>query len=295
MITLEEYKKHLIETYNRPLDNTEERREERRILLEEKYGDYYLSKIISDTYYFIKDVLLSDAIKNNYCMFQIEEDTTSYISLNLHGGWFSDKLFQDNNGRIISDYIVEQELGVRVEVRENVYEREDGDIGYFDYEYFLYMQRFPKNIKEIKDKFLNHNINVIFLDFGGTLYGLSDHRLTDPKEQQARLEKRIAVLAEICNKYNCKAVISAGAKNAINEYTMEIDEDAEYIKEIFELFKKYGIECIGVTPHVSKRKIDGTYYEQWKEDEIILYLIRHPEIAHYCVLDDGLYGKSGVI
>ncbi len=27
-------------------------------------------------------------------------------------------------------------------------------------------------------------------------------------------------------------------------------------------------------------------YDAWKDDEIILYLQEHPEIAHYCVLDD---------
>ena len=28
------------------------------------------------------------------------------------------------------------------------------------------------------------------------------------------------------------------------------------------------------------------YISSWKEDEIRLYLYRHPEIEHYCIIDD---------
>ena len=31
---------------------------------------------------------------------------------------------------------------------------------------------------------------------------------------------------------------------------------------------------------------DYSFYSIWKEDEIRLYLFRHPEVLHYCVIDD---------
>ena len=49
---------------------------------------------------------------------------------------------------------------------------------------------------------------------------------------------------------------------------MEID----WVKNIFNLFKKYDIECIGRTPNVIKRLSNNSYAPIWKEDEIRLYL-----------------------
>jgi len=34
----------------------------------------------------------------------------------------------------------------------------------------------------------------------------------------------------------------------------------------------------------------NSYISMWKEDEIRLYLMRHPEIDHYCVIDDDDLG-----
>ena len=56
------------------------------------------------------------------------------------------------------------------------------------------------------------------------------------------MEKKIAILASICKKYNCKVVIEASAKDAIDEETLEIDEDCEWVRFIFDMFKKYKIE-----------------------------------------------------
>ena len=120
-------------------------------------------------------------------------------------------------------------------------------------------------------------MNVIFLDFDGVLNTI--HYSSDKD-----VERRIAILADICKEYNCKIVIEASAKDAINEETMEVE--GEWVSFILDLFKKYGIECIGRTPNVEK-KINGSLHTQiWKEDEIKLYLDRHPEIEHYCIIDD---------
>ena len=120
-------------------------------------------------------------------------------------------------------------------------------------------------------------MNVIFLDFDGVIDTIHHNSNID-------VEKRIAILADICKEYNCKVVIEAAAKNAIDENTMEIE--GEWVNFIFNLFKKYGIECIGRTPNVKKKYNSISYTSMWKEDEIRLYLFRHPEIEHYCIIDD---------
>lgn len=129
-------------------------------------------------------------------------------------------------------------------------------------------------------------MNIIFLDFDGVIT-LHHQEIED-------VERRIKILSDICHEYDCKIVIEAACKGAINEETMEVEE--EYINYIFSLFKKYNIDCIGRTPSVIRKYCDSSYTPIWKEDEIRLYLFRHPEILHYCVIDDDdlldMYDKS---
>jgi hypothetical protein len=295
MITLKEYKNHLIEQYRYEIDNVPSKREERKTSLERQFSDAKLQKIINDTYSFIKEVLSYMDQYDTYWDVPIPEDTTSYISLNLTGGYHSDTLYKDDKGRTISHYIIRQIMGdyFYIDVKEQEREIVDGDIVGFDYDYSLYMQGFPNNKNRILRKLnyeTNEPTNVIFLDFDGTLYGMHDPGLRNNNGTEEELlktvEKRIAILSDVCKTYNCKIVISSGGKVNIDEHTMEIDPEAEYIVRLFDLFKKYGIECIGRTPDVRKRTSPNTYIGQWKEDEIRLYLFRHPEIIHYCVLDD---------
>lgn len=177
-----------------------------------------------------------------------------------------------------------------IDVIDEEREFEDGDIVGFDVDYYLYMQNFPKNTNKLKRELnliTNEPINVIFLDFDGVLNTIHDSSTYGgEKALSDKLEKRIAVLANICKEYNCKIVIEASAKSAIDETTMAIDPDANWLIEIFNLFKKYEIECIGRTPNIARRKDRTSSIPMWKDDEIRLYLFRHPEIIHYCVLDD---------
>lgn len=122
-------------------------------------------------------------------------------------------------------------------------------------------------------------MNVIFLDFDGVID-------TNYYKSDEQIEEKIKILSDICHTYNCKVVIEASAKDAIDEETLEIDKEAIWILKIFELFRKYNINCIGRTPNVCKKNDDCSYLPMWKEDEIILYLFNHPEIEHYCVIDD---------
>ncbi len=120
-------------------------------------------------------------------------------------------------------------------------------------------------------------MNVIFLDFDGVIDTIHGCEKED-------VERRIKVLSDICKTYNCKVVVEASSKGFINEETLEVE--GEWLETIFTLFKKYEIECIGRTPSVIKKLGDDTYLPMWKEDEIRLYLFNHPEIDHYCIIDD---------
>lgn len=122
-------------------------------------------------------------------------------------------------------------------------------------------------------------MNVIFLDFDGVID-------TNYYRSNEQIEEKIKILADICHTYNCKVVIEASAKTAIDEETLEIDSDANWVNFLFDMFKKYNIECIGRTPNVRKKLNNSSYLSMWKEDEIRLYLYRHPEITNYCIIDD---------
>ncbi len=121
-------------------------------------------------------------------------------------------------------------------------------------------------------------MNVIFLDFDGVL---DTYHYSSSKD----IERRIKILADICMEYNCKVVVEASSKNNIDEETLEVMEGS-WVKDIFVMFKKYNIECIGRTPNVEKKIGKIGYFSMWKEDEILEYLKMHPEIEHYCIIDD---------
>ena len=133
-------------------------------------------------------------------------------------------------------------------------------------------------------------MKVIFIDFDGVL--ITHHDLYDknfnrlPKSiWRDNVEKRIKILGDICSTYDAKVVIESSYKDLIDEDTLKTDID--WINFILETMKKYNIEVIGRTPNLSsfKEDYDGNP-PIWKEDEILEYLRRHPEIYSYCVIDD---------
>lgn len=149
MIILEEYKEYLINTYKYELDNSEDKRNERKKILNKKYNDEYLNKIIEDTYKIINTIIIKNS---NYCSIKINEYNTTTISLNLIGGWFSDFIYEDINGNLISEYILRKVFGNKLIIEEKIIEHEfdteDPDILSFDYEHFLYLQGLTNNINE---------------------------------------------------------------------------------------------------------------------------------------------------
>lgn len=122
-------------------------------------------------------------------------------------------------------------------------------------------------------------MNVIFLDFDGVL---DTYHFMESED----IERRIVILSKICKECDCKVVIEASAKRCIDEETLEVEEDVIWVRKIFEAFKKYGIECVGRTREIGRKLNEYVYTPMWKEDEIKEYLSRHPEIDHFCVIDD---------
>lgn len=152
MITLEEYKDELVSVYRYEIDCSEQKKEGRKEYLNQYYYDEYLNKIINDTYQVIHKIVDSSPI--SYYNIEMNDDTTSYISLNLTGGFFSDRLYTDIEGNIISEHILKKTFGSSLSVNLQVdeYERnsDDPDIISFDYRFSLYLQGFPKNMENIK-------------------------------------------------------------------------------------------------------------------------------------------------
>ena len=100
MITLNDYKKHLVEHYVYEIDNDSSKQEIRKQSLERQYSDEQLSAIINNTYSFLKELLEYLEPYDTFWKIPLEEDTTSYISLNLVGGYSSDTLYKDDKGRL---------------------------------------------------------------------------------------------------------------------------------------------------------------------------------------------------
>ena len=158
MISLEEYIEHLLGYYRYPIDGLDKKRKERERFLKPWIKNNKLEKIINDTYDFAKDVLKCDTLDNGYCRIDVDDDKSFGIDLLISGGGYSDYIIVDNNNRYVSDYIMRRIFGksfqFNIECDEIERETEDEDILSFDHYYYIYMQGFPKNIKEIKENML---------------------------------------------------------------------------------------------------------------------------------------------
>lgn len=158
IVTLDEYKESLINFYRWDIDSSKEMKKDRAETLERRYPDQYLQKIIDDTYSFIKDIFASDTVKDGYCTVEMDENSSlhSSISLGIHGGGYSDRIYTDFQGRNISNYILHKVFGREfssdLETHEIVMEPDENDVVGVRYYYYLSMQHFPNNMDEIKEK-----------------------------------------------------------------------------------------------------------------------------------------------
>lgn len=128
-----------------------------------------------------------------------------------------------------------------------------------------------------------NDMKVLFLDFDGVIYTIHNNT-------PENIEKRIKLLNEICSRFNLNVVISASAKAFINE--LDLTTESKSIQEIFNLFNKYHIKFIGVTPQIGKELAQGTYTPIWKEYEIKDYLDHHPDVEAFVILDDDDLGEE---
>lgn len=153
MMTLDEYKNYLINFSSWNIDNNKEAITARKELLNKLYSDTDLTKIIIDTYDFANAVLISDKIKWEYYEAEVNDyDNCFFINLRLTGGYYSDKIYIDANGRYISEYLLTNIFGknIQIEIRVDEYERElEDDILSYDYKYFLYIQGIPSNLDSV--------------------------------------------------------------------------------------------------------------------------------------------------
>lgn len=163
MISLNEYKDYLANTYSWSIDNSSELVLKRKKLLELKYGDKFLSKVISDSYDFARSVLDDESINYGYYKSDVLDDTTSYINLGLHGGWMSDTLYVDFEERQVSAHIIKTIFGrgIMIELRTEEVEKEvEDDMFTFDYNYYIYMQGFPENLDEVRKLLLKDELQL---------------------------------------------------------------------------------------------------------------------------------------
>ena len=133
-------------------------------------------------------------------------------------------------------------------------------------------------------------MKVIFIDFDGVLNTLQDksdyyNKKISEETLKERNLKRIKILADACKEYDAKVVIESAHKDSIDQDTLE--SDIEWVQEYLNILKDNGIEVIGRTPCLEEFREDYKDLPPiWKEYEILEYLNRHPEIDHYCVIDD---------
>ena len=154
MITLEEYKKYLLNTYRYAIDGTPEKYQEREKFLKNWYSDGMLNKIIEDTYSFARDIINNMDKEYRFWELDIDEDKSFEINLLISGGYDSDYIYEDNDGRFISRYILETIFGksFMISVNCDLIEREndDPDILSYYHRFFLSIQGIPKDLDDIK-------------------------------------------------------------------------------------------------------------------------------------------------
>lgn len=127
-------------------------------------------------------------------------------------------------------------------------------------------------------------MNVIFLDVDGVLNGL--HYLINNRDDELGIdESKMPLLKRICDENNASIVLSSAWKT---NWLDGEEPQSKGLIGLLNLFKKYNIPFYGKTPTIEKKISEFTYISTWKEYEIASYLKNHPEIKHFCIIDDCL-------
>ena len=112
-------------------------------------------------------------------------------------------------------------------------------------------------------------MNVIFLDFNGVLDTYDNFDVVDINN--------LHILIDAINLTNSKVVITSSNK----DYFYRNGKHNEVMVNLINILKSHNVDVLGYTKKLNSR-----------EEEIIDYLCSHPEIEHYCIIDDDYFFES---
>lgn len=112
-------------------------------------------------------------------------------------------------------------------------------------------------------------MNVIFLDFNGVLDTYDNFDVVDISN--------LHILIDAINLTNSKVVITSSNK----DYFYRNGKHNEVMVNLINILKSHNVDVLGYTKKLNSR-----------EEEIIDYLCSHPEIEHYCIIDDDYFFES---
>ena len=112
-------------------------------------------------------------------------------------------------------------------------------------------------------------MNVIFLDFNGVLDTYDNFDIIDISN--------LHILIDAINLTNSKVFITSSNK----DYFYRNGRHNNIMNNLINVLKSYNVCVLGYTKKLNSR-----------EEEIIEYLCSHPEIEHYCIIDDDYFFES---
>lgn len=139
-------------------------------------------------------------------------------------------------------------------------------------------------------------MNVIFLDIDGVLNCVKTRsRNVELDKENPDIyhldieEEKVRILSQICKETDSKIVITSSWRN------FWLDEEKNKTKlatKTEELLSKYNLSIYGFTPPISKKTSEVSEINEWREYDINAYLIAHPEVKYFCIIDDEDYDLS---
>ena len=112
-------------------------------------------------------------------------------------------------------------------------------------------------------------MKVVFLDFNGVLDTYDEFDVID--------KSNLYVLVDAINLTDSKVVITSSNK----DYFYRNGNHNLVMENLINTLSEYNIEVFGYTKKLNSR-----------EEEILDYLCTHPEIEHYCIIDDDYFFES---
>lgn len=136
-------------------------------------------------------------------------------------------------------------------------------------------------------------MRIIFLDIEGVLTNNESARKKYEHWQKYKTiiseidEETVKRLAKIVRATNAKVVLTSSLRGAWRNGTHNLER--EQSRQIQQMFDKYDIEVVGITPCIPKSDNPDESELSWRENEIMYYLDTHDEIESFCVIDDEIY------